>query len=138
MTNTHDKLREATTYKEIRALLEAAKCKACCGLGECDDASPHDISFNTWPCRKCKGSGLEVSALSLMQPEIDRRVAEERARLLERLQDPSEGMCKAGYLADDLYPRGQCDTQKELHRCFSEPRWKAMLAAFEQENEDAD
>lgn len=24
---------EATTYKEIRALLEAAKCKACCGLG---------------------------------------------------------------------------------------------------------
>jgi hypothetical protein len=34
--------------------------------------------------------------LSLMQPEIDRRVAEERAKLLERLREPSEGFSRNG------------------------------------------
>jgi len=62
--------------------------------------------------------GLADAALLLMQPEIDRCVAEERAKLLERLREPSNDMIQAG------------DTAGRP----SEFVWKDMLAQFEKEN----
>lgn len=63
-----------------------------------------------------------------IQPEIDRRVAEERAKLLERLRVPSEGMIDAAWAnaADDC---GGFD--------YIEPKegWQAMLAQFEKEQQ---
>lgn len=70
-------------------------------------------------------------ALSLMQPEIDRRVAEEKARLLERLREPSEEMLDAsrhceGVILDDF----------DGVAVFPRRIWQAMLAQFERENSD--
>ena len=48
----------------------------------------------SWPA-KPEALGLAEAALSLMQPEIDRRVAEERAKLLERLRDE---LCRDAYM----------------------------------------
>lgn len=70
------------------------------------------------------------AALSLMQPEIDRRVAEERAKLLERLREPSEGMLDAGeqaWMCRDLND----PNSHPIRDCFC-----AMLAQFEKENSD--
>jgi hypothetical protein len=61
------------------------------------------------------------AALSLMQPEIDRRVAEERAKLLERLREPTFTMIDAGQEA-------------RLNERLVSKVWKAMLAQFEKEN----
>ncbi len=49
--------------------------------------------------------------------------------------EPTEEMCKAGYMAKDKWPNHMCDNQRELHLSFSEPRWKAMLAAALQQGE---
>ena len=68
------------------------------------------------------------AALSLMQPEIDRRVAEERAKLLERLREPSEGMWDAGEQAWMCCDLNDPDTYP-VRDCF-----RAMLAQFEKEN----
>jgi len=43
--------------------------------------------------------------------------------------DPTPAMCEAGYTARDKWNSMQCDNQKELHFSFSQPRYKAMLAA---------
>lgn len=67
------------------------------------------------------------AALSLMQPEIDRRLAEERAKLLERLWEPSEGMIGAGY--GPIY-----DTSGDTR---PEEVWSEMLAQFKREQSDA-
>ena len=71
------------------------------------------------------------AALSLMQPEIDRRVAEEREKLLQRLREPSEGMLEAG---------GRCEgvILDDFDGVVVFPRriWQAMLAQFEKENSD--
>lgn len=69
------------------------------------------------------------AALSLMQPEIDRRAAEEKARLLERLREPSEEMLDAsrhceGVILDDF----------DGVAVFPRRIWQAMLAQFEREN----
>ncbi len=73
-----------------------------------------------------------AAALSLMQPEIDRRVAEERAKLLERLREPSEGMLSAGgdVPCDDYISGGV------IYSTTAETRavWQAMLAQFEKGN----
>lgn len=37
--------------------LEATRCESCLGSGVCDDAEPGDISFKTWKCTTCKGTG---------------------------------------------------------------------------------
>jgi hypothetical protein len=106
------------------------------------------------------------AALSLMQPEIDRRVAEERAKLLERLREPSDEMC-VGLARDimmwlDMDPKTPRALFKHLERISREiPQWlrdepemqsldhvpskatrcaiiwQAMMTAFRQENSDA-
>lgn len=43
--------------------------------------------------------------------------------------EPTAEMCKAGYEAQDKWPSEQCDNFKERHYSFSQPRYKAMLAA---------
>lgn len=45
-------------YIDTKAMKDKA-CSACHGLGECDDCSEFDISYNTWICRRCEGSGYE-------------------------------------------------------------------------------
>jgi len=55
------------TYRELKKWVEDQTCQECRGLGECNDASPFDISFNTWKCTKCGGSGLVESAA--LQPQ---------------------------------------------------------------------
>lgn len=43
--------------------------------------------------------------------------------------EPTDEMCKAGYEAQDKWPSAQCDNFKERRYSFSQPRYKAMLAA---------
>lgn len=43
--------------------------------------------------------------------------------------EPTDEMCEAGYKAQDMWHSSSCDNRKELHRSFSGPRYKAMLAA---------
>lgn len=42
---------------------------------------------------------------------------------------PTDEMCKAGYQARDKWNSMQCDNQREMYYSFSEPRYKAMVAA---------
>lgn len=44
-------------FEDELAALEATRCPTCRGAGECDDAELGDISFRTWTCRACGGSG---------------------------------------------------------------------------------
>lgn len=75
------------------------------------------------------------AALSLMQPEIDRRVAEERAKLLQRLREPSEGMIEAGSeAANDGHCSIDADAGPWVRSAGIEAGWQAMLAQFEKEN----
>ena len=74
------------------------------------------------------------AALSLMQPEIDRRVAEERAKLLERLREPGWGLVET---VMDCGPIGCC--------IIGETEAKAILVSiaeaitqFEKENNHED
>ena len=46
-------------WREEEALLAEAKCPTCDGRGECDDAEPGGISFNTWQCPDCYGTGYK-------------------------------------------------------------------------------
>lgn len=95
-------------------------------LAEVDEALGRDAEY-------CYIKTMQTdTALSLIQPEIDRRVAEEKARLLEALREPSEGMAFAGANADAV----------EIHDADSATLypcrvWQAMLTAFQQENSDA-
>ncbi len=66
--------------------------------------------------------------IALIEAEIDRRVAEERAKLLERLREPSEGMWDAGEQAWMCCDLNDPDTYP-VRDCF-----RAMLAQFEKEN----
>ena len=45
-------------YETNLKAVKASKCNVCGGLGECDDMGPGDISYNTWTCIECGGSGL--------------------------------------------------------------------------------
>lgn len=44
-------------FKQLE-VLKARRCDKCHGTGECDDAEPGDMSFNTWPCPDCGGTGM--------------------------------------------------------------------------------
>ncbi len=77
---TQETLREAGSKALCRRL---TSCSGFCHSLRCRDAIENF------------GDAMDA-ALSLMQPEIDRRVAEERAKLLQRLREPSEGMIEAG------------------------------------------
>lgn len=64
--------------------------------------------------------------IALIEAEIDRRVAEEWARLLERLREPSERMLALGrHAAGYRLPTG---VVKNV--------WQALSAQFEKENSD--
>lgn len=47
------------TAKEILSTLSAAQCRACGGIGKCDDGAPGDISFRSWDCPDCGGEGWD-------------------------------------------------------------------------------
>lgn len=66
-------------------------------------------------------------AADALQPEIDRRVAEEKAKLLERLREPSETMIEAGVDRTQHF-----DLEPHLARGI----WQAMLAQYEKDNSD--
>lgn len=66
------------------------------------------------------------AALYLMQPEIDRRVAEEKERLLERLREPSEAMCDRGALESAMTRQ-----RPYIPEANAKAIWKAMLSVFE-------
>jgi len=46
-------------FKQLVDTLDNMKCSTCHGHGECDDADFGDISFRTWRCTACNGSGLK-------------------------------------------------------------------------------
>ena len=56
-----DVSRAAVEAAYIAGLDDAPKiaCKSCAGTGQEDDAGCGDISFNTWTCRTCGGSGRQ-------------------------------------------------------------------------------
>ena len=74
------------------------------------------------------------AALSLMQPEIDRRVAEERAKLLERLRDLAAG--PAAWLDSWAMHTGNCNGGYVCTCGLTLARTEAeqLLAQFEKEN----
>lgn len=74
------------------------------------------------------------AALSLMQPEIDRRVAEERERLLERLRDLAAG--PAAWLDSWAMHTGNCNGGYVCTCGLTLARTEAeqLLAQFEKEN----
>lgn len=46
------------TYMEVYTELTTTyRCKVCGGLGTVDDAESGDISFNTYDCHACDGTG---------------------------------------------------------------------------------
>lgn len=49
----------SSKYAEAVELLESLECGTCRGLGKCDDSAPGDISFATWTCNTCGGSGFK-------------------------------------------------------------------------------
>ena len=73
---------------------------------------------------------LEESALSLMQPEIDRRVADERAKLLERLREPSEEMLSC--VAEAFYEASNMTRWESKGRAAQ--AFEFALVQFEKEN----
>lgn len=50
------------TFREAMAELKDKVCEPCSGSGELNDADPGDISFNTWRCTICKGTGFAPGA----------------------------------------------------------------------------
>lgn len=148
MTNTHDKLREAVA----RALFDYDYAWT---------SRKQKPVLDKWWEQWVNGPWFERAdaALSLMQPEIDRRVAEERAKLLEKLRSLSLWL-GAGSGSDDAAElekriRWGIDHQvsSTVQRCADvverlskKPgtRWGEVKAAilelqeaqFEQENED--
>lgn len=45
-------------YNRREEELEDLKCPVCSGSGTCDDADVGDISYNSWTCKLCSGSGI--------------------------------------------------------------------------------
>lgn len=74
-------------------------------------------------------SGVEIDDLiyTIPQPAHTERVIPDGWKLVPI--EPTPAMCEAGYTARDKWNSMQCDNQKELHFSFSQPRYKAMLAA---------
>jgi DnaJ-class molecular chaperone len=45
-------------YQKALEALVSSRCFTCHGIGTCDDAEPGDISFRTWTCQRCNGTGF--------------------------------------------------------------------------------
>jgi DnaJ-class molecular chaperone len=50
---------KVNSYQQAKLELENTRCPTCDGLGDCDDAGPGDIYFETWICPDCRGTGLK-------------------------------------------------------------------------------
>lgn len=48
---------KTSQYQKDLESLKSKACKPCGGLGEVDDAHCGDISYNSWECGDCGGSG---------------------------------------------------------------------------------
>lgn len=48
-----------STYQNLVDEVLSLRCLTCGGLGEYDDAGFGDISFNTYKCTACKGTGFK-------------------------------------------------------------------------------
>jgi hypothetical protein len=46
-----------SNYLEVLEEIENLRCPACCGLGECDNGEIDEISYHSWKCGHCKGTG---------------------------------------------------------------------------------
>lgn len=61
--------------KDHNALLDN-KCVDCHGQGYCDDSAPGDISFRTWICDSCKGTGYKHFDGDKLSVEVANRIGE--------------------------------------------------------------
>jgi hypothetical protein len=73
-----------------------------------------------------------LAVYDAMQPEIDRRVADERAKLLERLREPSEEMLSC--VAEAFYEASNMTRWESKGRAAQ--AFEFALAQFEKENSD--
>lgn len=56
-----------TPFEEAMKNLDDARCQRCLGYGTIDDAAPGDISYNTWKCSKCDGTGFKNGKLYYLE-----------------------------------------------------------------------
>lgn len=45
-------------FEAAQEYLESIRCTVCNGSGECNDAEPGDIDYNSWTCTECNGEGV--------------------------------------------------------------------------------
>lgn len=57
LLSTALELKRLINPRALKKWIEQNRCETCFGSGELDDVSPGDISFNTWTCPKCNGTG---------------------------------------------------------------------------------
>jgi hypothetical protein len=119
MTDTHDKLREAVARALCELRIRTIR-RHDTPTDELEAMLPSAIN-HVWREHLPQAD----AALALMQPEIDRCVAEERARLLERLREPTHEMVRRMNAA--------CDTP-DVQMAWVFPYIADMLAQFEKEN----
>lgn len=51
-------------YQKLKQKVKELECPKCRGLGTWDDASEHDIWYNTFKCEECGGTGINPVDLS--------------------------------------------------------------------------
>jgi|GEM_PF-5990422 len=132
---------DVATPETVQALSGVQACFA--GGWAYLDESQREIASDVWnACRASMLQGAEnAEPLTTIQPapELDSSPKNDEShsgsspvvpdgwKLVP--VEPTAEMCKAGYEAQDKWPSEQCDNFKERHYSFSQPRYKAMLAA---------
>lgn len=48
-----------TKFLDLKEKVDSLRCPTCHGLGEYDDAGIGDITFNTYRCSPCRGTGFK-------------------------------------------------------------------------------
>jgi len=48
----------SSLYQRLFVLLLTLQCQECKGRGLCNDATSNDLSYNTWTCKDCAGTGM--------------------------------------------------------------------------------
>jgi hypothetical protein len=76
-------------YHMLKEELELRKCETCRGLGTCDDADLGDISYNTWQCKSCYGTGLKRPGEDIVDRLIYNSTSED-AELVSLVEDSAE------------------------------------------------
>ncbi|RLA51072.1 MAG: hypothetical protein DRR42_11365 [Gammaproteobacteria bacterium] len=54
-----------TAWEKLRNYTDDSKCRKCNGHGQYDDAEPGDISYITYKCLECKGTGFKNGAIQV-------------------------------------------------------------------------